>query len=221
MTNQRERSRLQEDLLKLYLRLNGFFVTGFIVHSSEFGRNRAEIDVLAVRHPYHQEPERLIRPYLEPLSGCTDLLICEVKSRGQRLQFNHALRSSSQVLTSVLGWSGLFPEDTLPDIVCKLQPLLQNPGQAFPCVETNGARICPVLCSPERWERRSNQPWFIPGSEMFRFMYDCFCPKIPRLSCSTSYDFSAWGLVYEPIVRFFKECNRESRIKELYQYIGI
>ncbi len=226
MTAQKKRSRLQENLLNLYLRLNGYFVTGFIVHSPEYGRNRAEIDALAIRHPYNDEPERLIRPspYLEPSTEFIDLLICEVKSRGQQLQFNEALRNSTQSLASVLRWAGLFPEHDLPSIVNHVQPLLQPsnpPRQDIPCFIANGTRIRPILCSPERWARRSNQPWFISGSEIFNFLYDCFCPEIPRSSCSTRYDFEAWGEVHEPIVKFFKNSNRESTIRELYQHFGI
>src|SRR5947208_601368 len=79
------RSRLQESLLHLYLRLNGFFVTGFIVHSPVRGNLRTEIDALAIRMGYHAEPERLIVPssyFLGPAEGKIDLLICEVKGQG-------------------------------------------------------------------------------------------------------------------------------------------
>lgn len=232
------RSRLQEHLLHLYLRLNGYFVTGFIVHSPEPGRNRTEIDALAIRHPYHDELERIIRPspYLDPSSEYIDLLICEVKSRRQSLHFNEALRTSDKAIASVLRWSGLFRNSELSDIVVRLKPLLQPtklPGQEIPQVihetpfitASDGMRmrirIRPVLCSPERWEKRNNQPWFIPGSEIFNFVYDCFCPEIPRSSCSTRYDFGVWGEVYEPIVRFFKDSGRHSGIEDLYEHLGI
>lgn len=226
MNTQKKRSQLQENLLNLYLRLNGYFVTGFIVHSPEYGRNRAEIDALAIRHPYNDEPEREIRPspYLDPSTQFIDLLICEVKSRGQQLQFNEALRNSFQSLASVLRWAGLFPENKLQIIVNHVQPKLQPsnpPRQEIPCYIANGTRIRPILCSPERWERRNNQPWFIPGKEIFNFLYGCFCPQNPRPLCSTRYDFEAWGEVYEPIVKFFKNSNGKSTIRELYQYFNI
>ena len=80
----KRRSVLEEELLQLYLRLNGYFVTGFIVHSSIHGRNKTEVDALAVRFPYNAEPERGLgpSPLLEPSATLLDLLICEVKSRG-------------------------------------------------------------------------------------------------------------------------------------------
>jgi len=58
----RQRTRTQENLLALYLRLNGFFLSGFIVHSDVPGANITEVDALAVRFPYNAEPEREIGP---------------------------------------------------------------------------------------------------------------------------------------------------------------
>ncbi len=227
MTDQKKRSRLQENLLSLYLRLNGYFVTGFIVHSAEWGKNRAEIDALAVRHPHNSEPERLIKPspYLEVSTEFTDLLICEVKSQGQQLQFNEALRETPNALISVLRWGGLFDEQEILELAHQLLPLLQpsaEPRQDIPCIiGPRNTRIRAILCSPERWLKRNNQPWFIHGSEIFDFAHSCFCPEKPRNSCSTQYDFEAWGEVYEPIVKFIKEKGRQNMMKELYQYLDI
>ena len=82
--------------MSLYLRLNGFFVTGFIVHSPLHGQNRVELDALALRLPYNCEPERQIGPdpVLELSEKYTDLAICEVKSKGQQLQFNQDRKST-------------------------------------------------------------------------------------------------------------------------------
>ena len=52
------KSSVQEDLVALYLRLNRFFVTRFIVHSPVYDENRTEIDGLALRLPFNSEPER-------------------------------------------------------------------------------------------------------------------------------------------------------------------
>lgn len=232
MTDQKKRSRLQENLLNLYLRLNGYFVTGFIAHSPEWGDNRTEIDALAVRHPHNDEPERLIKPspYLETSTEHVDLLICEVKSRGQQLQFNETLRETPDALISVLRWSGLFYEQEIFEVAHRLLPLLQpssKASQEIPCIiGPRNTRVRAILCSPERWLKRNNQPWFVPGSEIFNFAYTCFCPEKPRCSCSTQYDFEAWGEVYEPIVKFIKGKGNASFInasviKELYQHLGI
>ena len=55
-----DKSDIQDTLVSLYLRLNGYFVSGFIVHaSSGVG---TEIDVLAVRFPQHEEPSGRFSP---------------------------------------------------------------------------------------------------------------------------------------------------------------
>jgi hypothetical protein len=63
----KKRSDVQEALLQLYPRLNGYFTTGFVVQSPDWGRNKAQIDALAVRLPLNREPERLLgsSPFLE------------------------------------------------------------------------------------------------------------------------------------------------------------
>ena len=61
-----DRSDFEELLAALYLRVNGYFASGFIAHAPV--GNLTEIDVLAVRFPKHQEPEREIAScaYLHP-----------------------------------------------------------------------------------------------------------------------------------------------------------
>ena len=57
------KSEIQVALLNLYLRLNGYFVTGFIVHSPELGRNITQLDAFALRNPFNSEPERVAFPH--------------------------------------------------------------------------------------------------------------------------------------------------------------
>lgn len=210
MANKKPQSRLQEDIVRLYLRLNGFFVTGFIVHSPIHGRNRAEIDALAIRMPHNSELEREIKPdqLLDLTNNYTDLVICEVKSLGKQLQFNRSLSANPDVATSVLRWSGLFHEEELPEIIARFCQVLEERPLPFSAPPTligpRGIRIRCLLFNLERNDRRKNQPWFITGPEVFDFIYRCLCPAQSRSQCSTTYDFSQWG-DYEPVVRYFKE----------------
>lgn len=227
MIDTKKRGQAQENLLSLYLRLNGYFVTGFIAHSPDWGKNRTEIDALALRHPYNSEPERVIQPspYLNVSAEYVDLLICEVKSKGQPLQFNNTLRESPLALESVLRWAGLYLESEVSDLAIQIQSLLipsnmPKQGISFVIAPRN-TRIRPILCSPERWEKRDNQAWFISGSEIFNFLSACLSPKTRRQSCSTRYDFKTWGEVYEPIVKYFKDKKENGTMQELYQYLGI
>lgn len=234
MSNKKPKSYVQENLLKLYLRLNGYFVTGFIVHSPRFGRNRAEIDALAIRLPYNNEPERVIMPsaYLETTSDFIDLLICEVKSKGEKLHFNTSIygsAESTEVVNSVLRWAGLLTEEEVHDLSPQVKAMLQPSNPANQSIPTllgpRNTRIRAILCSPERIKKRYNQPWFIHGQEIFNYLWKCFCPEYQPPKCSTIYDFSLWGNSYEPLVRYFKDRKRqgqtEGTIKDLYRYLRI
>ena len=231
MGNKKPRSYVQEDLLKLYLRLNGFFITGFIVHSPDFGKNRTEIDALAIRLPYNTEPERVLEPspYLEPSLDLVDFLICEVKSKGQKLRFKDSFCKSLSAIESVLRWAGLFREEEVLALAPRVQKILRHtdpPEQNIPMIPgPRNTRIRAVLCSPERWSKRNNQAWFICGQEIFSYLWKCFCPDEPRGTCSIIYDFTSWGKSYERLVRYFKDRKRKKQsqgsIKELYQHLGI
>ena len=60
--SENNRPHVQEALVHLYLRLNGYFVSGFIVHSSDHGKNKTQIDALAVRHSFNSEDLPGYRP---------------------------------------------------------------------------------------------------------------------------------------------------------------
>lgn len=227
MTIARLQSQLQEQLVSLYLRLNGFFVTRFIVHSPLHGQNRAELDALALRLPYNCEPERQIGPdsVLDLSDKYTDLAICEVKSRGQPLQFNRSLVGRSVAASCILRWAGLFQQSEVTPLSDTLAQALvpRNPaGSEAPTVlGPRGVRIRGLLFSPERGSRRVNQPWFVPGPQLFGYVWHCLCPQKPRQSCATTYDFQLWG-DYEPIIRYFKSRGDggPGDIKTLYEYVG-
>jgi len=226
----KRRSEVQERLLHLYLRLNGYFVTGFIIHSPIHGRNVAEIDALAVRHPYNREPEREIGPsqFLEPSSELTDLLICEVKSRREQLQFNDGFRNDVDAIATVLQWSGLFPEHEVVSLAKLLQPHItptDRPTQQIACVQgPRNTRIRAILSSPEREKQFRGQVKFIHGPEIFAYIAQCLCPEAPRIGCSVRYPFTNWGRNFEAIVRFFKKRGRaaaKGTMGELYAELEI
>jgi hypothetical protein len=86
------KAKIQEGLVLLYLRLNGFFVTGFIGHSPIQNRTLTEIDAMAVRMPHNAEPEREVGPHelLDLSSEYTDLVICDVRAaEGSSVSIKH------------------------------------------------------------------------------------------------------------------------------------
>jgi hypothetical protein len=208
MIADKERSDIQEALLLLYLRLNGYFVSSFIVHSPEPGQNITQVDALAVRHAFNREPNRVVRSsgLLKPKG--TDLLVCEVKSRGEPLQFNESFRENDAAIQSALEWAGLFDQEETVRIASQLKPLLQPSAPAAEAKRgVPGPRdttVRALLCSPERRSRRENQPWFLCEQEMFSYIAGCLNPKAERETCSTRYDINLWGSSLAPLVRYFK-----------------
>jgi len=203
---------VQEALVTLYLRLNGYFTTGFIAQSATAGRVTTELDVLAVRLPYNAEPERIIggAEELNRWDGGLDFIIGEVKSRGQSLQFNDQARTELAVSKFLQWWGHLSAEEVAaktPAVQAILQPL---PGAtAAPTVDCpRDARVRAILFSPERPSRRPGQAWFIPGPPIFRYIWQCLHPVVPRETCATDYGPGQWGVALAPIVGYFKDAAR-------------
>jgi hypothetical protein len=138
---------IQEDLVKLFLRLNGYFTTGLIIHSSSLGKNQTELDTVAVRFPFHNQPERLIgcSEYLQIPKGSTDIVIGEVKSGGAKIQFNEALRNDRTSLEKLINWLGAFDKDEVDLIIDILQNLLKpkqiNTPDHFHSISFDGNQV--------------------------------------------------------------------------------
>ena len=219
----KKKSRVQEELLSLYLRLNGFFVTGFIVHSPIRGWNETEVDVLAVRFPYNREPERQVEPdpVLETSDQLIDLAICEVKGGSKQPHFNTPLLASSDCIASLLRWAGMYQESEIGTLASQVQAALSStnpPRSAIPCVlGPRQTRVRGLLCCPDRDTRRNNQAWFLSGPAMLSYISRCLCPSVPRSTCATTYDFVLWGQ-FEGIVRHIKDrgSNNQGTMDDLY-----
>jgi hypothetical protein len=222
----RAKSKVQEDLIALYLRLTGFFVSPFIVHSPVQGRNFTEIDALAVRLPFSSEPERLIGPdaVLNLSTRYTDLVLCEVKSNGKKPRFNPALVARPTAVETVLRWSGLFHETEIAPVARELIEAMRNPSSDSPptAIGPRGVRVRALAFLPERGRRPNQGPWFIEGPVVMHYIWQCLCPKAPRQSCATTYDLQLWRDL-EPLVRYFKSrCMGEDagNMKDLYAFVG-
>ncbi len=220
------RSEVNEALAVLYLRLAGYFTTGLLVHAPEWGQNRTEVDCLAIRHPYHEQPERRVSPppFLAVRRGEVDLLLCEVKSVASELTFNERLRNDREALGSVLRWAGVFSDSPASEIVDRLLPLLQQgvPVQnARDGVAEAGVRVRGLLCCPPCEETDAPGIWCLFGSEILRFAHECFNPPEPRTESSTRYNFRQWGWL-SPIVEYIKDCGAQNHVAldGLYEHLG-
>lgn len=130
MTQGRPESFIEEtaeELVRLYLRLNGYFVlAGYLLHrTAGAGQGiRAEIDALAVRFPHQREPlhtspypaqpndPRLILPDDVRL---VDFVVAEVKAGTSPPRFNAPLtnrgRGADRNVEDVLSMLGCFAEE--------------------------------------------------------------------------------------------------------------
>lgn len=219
-----KKPQVNEALATLYLRLNGYFTTGLIIHSPEWGRNLTEVDCLAIRHPDHSQPERGVESssFLAIRPGEVDLIVCEVKSCPKGLMFNEPLRSNKEALCSVLRWAGIFSEEHVKSVADGLQPLLQGDIKADTVrngVLEGRCRVRPLLCCPPCSEADCKGRWCLVGTEIVRFVRQCLNPNVKRDSCSTRYPFQQWGLCLAPLVTYFKE-PEEPNLPDLYKKLG-
>jgi hypothetical protein len=90
-------SGFQELLASLYLRLNGYITSSFIVHAPT--NNYTEVDILGVRFRHNAEPEREVTPseYIQIPDTAIDIVICEVKGRDIQLQFTECVNRMRQL----------------------------------------------------------------------------------------------------------------------------
>ena len=80
------KSEVQGALVTLYLRLSGYFTSGFIVHSPTYGQNRTELDVLATSQFRALKNRRWCSRARSVGFIGIDFIIGEVRSLGQQLQ---------------------------------------------------------------------------------------------------------------------------------------
>ncbi len=220
------RPAVNEALAVLYLRLNGYFTTGLVLHSSESGRNETEIDVLAIRHPNHAQLDRVVvsAPFLGLETGLIDLLICEVKSVPAKVAFNPRL-CNPKVLQRVLEWAGVLPKEEVQRVAAELIPILQaglGASGAHAGVSAPHLRVRGLLCCPPASDGDLPTGWCLRGSEIMRYVTECFSPDVARDTCSTRYNFVQWGRQLSPIVQYFKSLEDPARasVAGLHQALG-
>lgn len=221
------RPQINEALATLYLRLNGYFTTGLILHSPDWGTNRTDLDCVGIRNPNHSQPERGIESskFLGIQQGEVDLVICEVKSDPAELAFNKGLRNDLEAICALLWWVGAFDATQVESVAKRLQPLLQDgvaPEDARNGVIEGSCRIRPLLCCPALPEEKSRDRWCLTEAEIFRFANECFNPAVKRDSCSTRYNFQQWGYAFVPLITYFKNVSSQGspNLLDLYEHLG-
>lgn len=198
--------QLYEALVALYLRLNGYFTTGLILHTERSARNnRGQVDWLALRAPFHDQEARGVpaSEFLNLREGLGDILICEVKSSVR--PFNRSLQDPASI-ADVLRWAGTFPESDIDELVRSLTPLLDDDAASearSAGVVKGNFRVRPLLCYPSR-KRADVDGWVLCEDEVMQFLDRCLNPRYAPVACGRRYGYELWGEAFEPIVRWFK-----------------
>jgi DNA-binding CsgD family transcriptional regulator len=223
---------IQEDLVRLFLRLNGYFATGLIIHSPILGDNKTELDIIGVRFPFHSQVDRTVEccTYLQIPDNTIDIIIGEVKSGEQRLQFNPGLRQDRATIEKLIDWIGAVePAEknrVIDEVAIAMIPQEKNTPDRFREIRTTNSvgaiSIRPIVFSLDRDRPGKNQPRFVFGQLILDYIWECFRPQDIRSTCSTIYDFQMWGHSLMPIVEYFKNesKNNAGNMEEYYRHFG-
>jgi len=218
--------RLAEELVLLYLRLNGYLMLGgYLLHRSVEQREglRTEIDALAVRFPNQREPlhdgphpEQPNDPLLVLPRECglIDFVVAEVKTGKKRPRFNDALfrydEESRQNLLDVLSMLGCFAEESeLREAVECLLAELQSvpPNQPIAYMLKDGRTKIRFLLFWDPSGRKQDNRFFISLSHVLEFVE---MRTRPGTSCAA---YSRWHAKWRGLARHILEAMDEVRSK--------
>jgi hypothetical protein len=215
---------IQEALVALYLRLNDYFTSGHIIHAdcqNPAVRERGEIDVYAIRLPYSREPETGVPPsdYLDLENDVLDIIVGEVKSRNQPIQFNPSTREPDNIVRFLRRAGFTRSEVIIFQIAHTLssnmtpQPLNRPSDRIEIILEPLDdimytTRIRPIIFHLGRELPNKNQAWFVGYKEIMNDIWQRLRPELQPEGCQRVYDKGLWGPVFEAIVEYFKDESR-------------
>ncbi len=218
-------NHIQETLVTLYLRLNGFFVSGHIIHADPSNlavREKGEIDALAIRLPFSREPDACNPPseYLRVRRGTIEIIIGEVKSGQQRVRFNRSLRENDNMFR-VLQRAGFSEDDNLlmevaQTLTDRLIPRpVNSPNDHIEInLEPSGdilypIRIRPVIFHLGFHSPSRNQAWFVGYDEIMSDIWHRVRKEFEPPGCQRQYDLRLWGPIFNAIVAYFKDFRKK------------
>jgi len=201
-----EEARVSESLSTLFLRLNGFFTTGLILHSSKKGTVAGEIDCFAVRFPnripktdYSIEDSGL----LNISNKLTDLVFCEVKS--SKPSFNKSLENFRNIEQS-LYWAGVHTKKEIEAVAPKFADLLKNKDYSKLSqdgVVCGNVRVRALLLCP-KCAKRGDNDLYINGADIMKYIHDSLIKSGRPDNCNRNYNSEIWGTEFSNIVAWFK-----------------
>lgn len=217
-----------ESLTRLYLRLKGFIASNLILHSDQEGNSKSELDVIAVRMPYHSQEYRWVNvpDYLDCSDNRIEILIGDVKNHAKldRVEFNKGLRRNRDSIKQLIDWLGVY-EKVSDEQIDKFEVNLNlhrnkelngfsefNEDLPLGNFKFKFTFFCPTL---SEWNGKGFK--YIHGEEMLDFAWECLNETKRIKTCSRRYDFGGWNEL-EYYVRFFKGTKDKATIKEFENY---
>ncbi len=215
---QMNKSVVDEYLVDLYLRLNGYITTGLIIHTPIWGQTSTDIDKIAIKYPHHNQQDRQVASseFMVSSAAKIDVIFCEIKNQPDKLKFNKPIKTDPNVLISSLSWLGMIPPDEIDGLAQELIVMFQddtNSAIAKKGFSWGEYNFRALLCCPNL--HNDTFSWALSSGEIFSFISKCLNPHERRDTCSTRYNFNQWGYVTADIVRYFKE-NDDPNIDGLY-----
>ncbi len=216
--------RHYEYLSKLYLRLKGFVCSNSIIHSETHGNSKSELDIIAVRMPFHSQNYRKVigDDFLESSNSRIEIIIADVKNTTDRskIRFNKGLRNDDSSIKQLIEWLGIY-ESTQKEHIDKFKTYLNLQsksdwnGFATFDEELNFGKFsfkftffCPSLA-----KRTDSRFRYIDGEELIDFIWQCLNETKTIESCSRRYSFTGWNEL-EKYVRFFKKKSKKPTIAD-------
>lgn len=203
-----------ESLSRLYLRLKGFLTSNLIIHSDNDGNSRTELDILAVKMPYHSQDYRWVNvaDFLGSTNSRIEIIIADVKnhSKIETVKFNSGLRKDKESIRQLIEWIGVYKSvnDEQLERFTKYLNLhqikdLNGFAQFDEDLKLGKFRFkftffCPSLA---KWDGIGFK--YIDGQEMIDFIWECLNEVRKIETCSRRYDFGGWNEL-DVYVRFFK-----------------
>lgn len=217
---------LLEDLARLYLRLNGFWVQNFIIHSNKQGSESSELDIIAIRLPFHNQNDRGVETsnYLEVSNNKIQIIIGDSKNIKIKkdLKFNDGLRKHEESIIKLIRWIGIADSELDIYIFEQFKKNLnihRDPNHiGFPSFDYKTQFgffdikfifFCPSL---EEWNSEGFK--YIHGKELIDFVWKCLNTNNIIDNCSRRYNYIHWR-EYTKIVEYFKSRNEPGEINDL------
>lgn len=214
--SEKNRSQLQERLVSLYLRLNGYLQSGYIPHSEVWGNVGTDIDRIGIRFPHHLQVEREILddPKLDIPKTSIDIIIAEVKNSS--LKFNDTLfkadKRAEKNWFQILNWIGLFDtkevQKLIPEMIKGVERHSIKTSKTHFKYEFKSKfgliTLRPMLFSIEKNKKEVENKIWINGEDILSFIWKCFCPEFKRAASSTKYPYALWGEEFFDIVNYIK-----------------